>query len=73
MRLCDIGNQTPLFINSGSPMTKNSTSSSTVLPEHAEITKQGPAKLTLAKIRQFARSYTFVPVEIPSLGGIIAN
>lgn len=37
------------------------------------MTKRGPAKITLAKIRQFARSYTFVPVEIPSLGGIIAN
>lgn len=55
-------------------MTKNSTPSSiTAIPDAVGMTKQGPAKITIAKIRQFARADSFLPVEIPSIGGVIAN
>lgn len=53
-------------------MDKNSTPSSSILDSSAPSV-QGPSRFTIEKIRQFARAYTFVPVEIPALGGIIAN
>lgn len=74
-RLGDIGNSNfVVSIKTGPPMTKNSTPSSiTAIPDTVGMTKQGPAKITIAKIRQFARAYSFLPVEIPSIGGVIAN
>lgn len=54
-------------------MTKNSTPDSILPTAAVASSKQGPAKITLAKIRQFARAYTFVPVKISTLGGIMAN
>ena len=51
------------------PMNKNFTPESTFTHVIAE-TKQRPKKITLAKIRQFARAYTFAPVEIPALGNM---
>lgn len=54
-------------------MTKNSTPDSILSPSAVASSKQGPAKATLAKIRQFARAYTFVPVKVGALGGIMAN
>lgn len=53
-------------------MDKNFTPESTFSSAVA-APKQGPKKITLAKIRQFARAYSFAPVEIPALGSIIAN
>ncbi len=53
-------------------MNKNFTPSST-FPRPVTIPQPAPTKLTLEKIRQFARAYTFVSVEIPALGGIVAN
>lgn len=54
------------------PMNKNFTPEPT-FPRVITETKQRPKKITLAKIRQFARAYTFAPVEIPALGNIVAN
>ena len=53
-------------------MTKNSTSIPTINPDRTPE-NPGPGKITLAKIRQFARAYTFVPVKITALGGLMAN
>ncbi len=33
----------------------------------------GPSAVTLAKIRQFARAYSFSNMNVPALGGIVAN
>ncbi|MCM1356600.1 MAG: hypothetical protein NC212_09390 [Staphylococcus sp.] len=55
-------------------MNKNSTSTTlTSTPSHHYRTSEAPAKITLAKIRQFARSYTFVNTRVVSLGGVVAN
>ncbi|MCM1075796.1 MAG: hypothetical protein NC411_00360 [Bacteroides sp.] len=54
-------------------MNKNSTPEPPVIAPTFTGTSQGPARLTLEKIRQFARAYSFVPMEISALGSIIAN
>ncbi len=53
-------------------MNKNFTQTSLFFPV-VTPKKEGPAKATLAKIRQFARAYSFAPVSNPALGDIVAN
>lgn len=53
-------------------MDKNFTPSPTY-PRPVIVSQPGPKKFTIEKIRQFARAYTFVQIEIPALGGIVAN
>lgn len=59
-------------------MTKNSTQVLTPSRKSPSLrtvsvpTSEGPGKLTLEKIRQFARAYSYTPV-LGAVGGMILN
>ena len=53
-------------------MNKDFTPTSTLTPTKEKMTAR-PSSMTIAKIKQFARAYSFSRTQIPSLGGIVAN
>ncbi len=54
------------------PMNKNFTPTHTFTSDK-DRQKASPSAITLAKIRQFARAYSFNNTKIASLGGIVLN
>lgn len=53
-------------------MNKNSTSTQTFTPDKDKM-KEGPSAMTIAKIKQFARAYSFSKSKIAPFGGIVLN
>ncbi len=54
-------------------MDKNSTPVTTLISTSKKDTASWPAAETLAKIKQFARAYTFTPTADSSLGNLVLN
>ena len=53
------------------PMDKNSTQTTVI--STIKNTASAPAQETIARIRQFARAYSFAPTGIRTLGNLILN